>query len=483
MQRLLPILVLAGLTAHVLPAGGAVPSPAKPNILFILSDDQSVPHLGCYGNKDIKTPNLDQFAEQSMRFDRMYVTCPQCVPSRASLFTGRSPLAIAMTRFSAPLPREVKTYPEALRAAGWFTGVCGRTYHMDGSSQATESQSVFKKHKLITFPDRLDYVRSTNQRKAFGEMQEFLDLAKDRPWFLQLCFNDPHRPLDRSEYSALYDPAKLTLPAHYPDTPLVRDDFARYYGAISRLDALFGKIMAELARRGLAENTLVAFMGDNGCSQFRGKGTLYEYGIHVPLLIRWPGKVPAGSSTSALVSGEDLAPTFLEAAGLPPPPEMTGKSFAKLLRGEPFAQRSCVFAERGAHGGGLPQNSALFDLGRTVVTKTHKLIYNATWQIPYCPVDFVGDDFWKELVAMNQAGRLSAEMSRLYFSPTRPMFELYDLVQDPNEFHNLAGKKEAAAVEHELKTLLQEWMIVERDYVPLPIPPVVKHAAKHVNDR
>jgi arylsulfatase A-like enzyme len=388
-----------------------------------------------------------------------------------------------MTRFSAPLPREVKTYPEALRAAGWFTGVCGRTYHMDGSAQPPESQSVFKKYKLATFPDRLDYVRSTNQRMAFGEMQEFLDLAKGRPWFLQLCFNDPHRPLDRNKYSAIYDPAKLTLPPHYPDTPLVRDDFARYYGAITRLDELFGKIMAELERRGLADNTLVAFMGDNGCSQFRGKGTLYEYGIHVPLLIRWPGKVQAGSSTSELISGEDLAPTFLEATGVAVPAEMTGKSFAKLLRGEPFEGRTCVFAERGAHGAGLPQNSALFDLGRVVVTKSHKLIYNATWQTPYCPVDFVGDEFWKELVQMNQAGRLSAEMSRLYFSPTRPMFELYDLAHDPNEFHNLAGKKETAAFEHELKAMLQEWMILDRDYVPLPIPPVVKHVNKNPDKR
>src|SRR6185295_15711565 len=104
----------------------------KPNILLVLSDDHSVPHLGCYGNKDIKTPNLDRFASQGMRFDRHYVACPQCVPSRAAIMTGRSPVGINMTRFSAPLPREVKTYPEALRAAGWFTGVCGRTFHLDG---------------------------------------------------------------------------------------------------------------------------------------------------------------------------------------------------------------------------------------------------------------------------------------------------------------------------------------------------------------
>src|ERR687885_116542 len=108
--------------------------PARPNILVVLSDDHSVPHVGCYGNKDIRTPNLDRFAAEGMRFDRAYVTCPQCVPSRASLMTGRSPVAIQMTRFSAPLPAEVVTYPELLRAQGYYTGICGRGYHLDGSA-------------------------------------------------------------------------------------------------------------------------------------------------------------------------------------------------------------------------------------------------------------------------------------------------------------------------------------------------------------
>src|SRR5204863_5523501 len=114
----------------------------------------------------------------------------------------------------APLPREIKTYPEHLRAAGYYTGVCGRTYHQDGAPTSEESKAVFDKYNLRTFPDRLDYVRASNQGKAFEEMLEVLDNAKgaNKPWYLQLCFNDPHRPLDRNEYSGRYDPAKLTLP-------------------------------------------------------------------------------------------------------------------------------------------------------------------------------------------------------------------------------------------------------------------------------
>ena len=113
-----------------------------------------------------------------------------------------------------------------------------------------------------------------------------------------------------------------------------------------------------------------------------------------------------------------------------------------------------------------------FDLGRVIIGRRYKLIYNALWQLPYQPVDFAGDAFWKELQQMNQDGKLSPLHSRLLFSPTRPMFELFDLEADPNEFNNLIGGEEYSAVERELKAALQEWMILERDYLPLPVPPL-----------
>jgi arylsulfatase A-like enzyme len=190
----------------------------------------------------------------------------------------------------------------------------------------------------------------------------------------------------------------------------------------------------------------------------------------VPLLARWPGKIKAGAVSKELISGEDLAPTLLEACGLKPLPEITGRSFLKLLRGEPYTGRRYVFAERGAHGSGLPNGAAPFDLGRVVIGKRYKLIYNALWQLPYQPVDFKGAAFWKELQQMHKDGKLPAEMSRLYFSPTRPMFELFDLEADPSEFKNLIDSPEHAGVERELKAALQEWMILERDYLPLPVP-------------
>jgi len=444
-----------------------------PNILLILSDDHSAAHVSCYGNPDIKTPNLDRFAGEGVRFDRAYVTCPQCVPSRASIMTGRSPVRIAMTRFSAPLPEEVKTYPEILRDQGYFTGVAGRSHHLDGSANAPqETTTVLDKKNLRTFPKRLDYVKTGGRQVVLTQLREFLDLAGgQKPFFLQLCSNDPHRPLDKHAIPNPHDASKLKLPPHFPDTQLVREDFARYYDEISRFDSDVGEILKVLEERNLAGNTLVVIMGDNGASQFRGKGTLYEFGVRVPLLVRWPGHIKPGWSSDQLISGEDLAPTFLQAAGFQPSAEMTGRSFLSLLVGSPFNGRTHVFSERGAHGSNLPRNSADFDLGRCVVTRTHKLIYNALWQIPYWPVDFAGDPHWKELMTMHQEGRLSTELDRLYFSPTRPMFELYDLTADPYELKNLAGQPESASIEQDLKAALQEWMILERDYLPLPVPP------------
>jgi N-sulfoglucosamine sulfohydrolase len=466
MRPLVPLLAFAAMSV-------SAPAAERPNILVVLSDDHSAAHVGCYGNKDIRTPNLDRFAAQGMRFDRAYVTSPQCVPSRASILTGRSPVALQMTRFSAPLPVAIEVFPQRLRAAGYFAGVAGRTYHLDGSRLPEESRRVFEAHHLRTFPDRLDFVKTAGGRpQILAQLREFLDLVPGgRQFVLQLSFSDPHRPLDPNAIPRPHDPQALTLPAHYPDMALVREDFARYYDEIARFDGDFGAVLDELERRSLSDRTLVVFLGDNGASQLRGKGTLYEFGVRVPLIVRWPGRVAPGSISHQLISGEDLAPTLLEAAGVDVPGEMTGRSFLRRLRGEPDAGRDYVFAERGAHGSGLPTDTAAFDLGRCVIARRYKLIYNALWQLPYTPVDFAGEPFWRELQRMHRDSALAPELDRLYFAPHRPMFELYDLESDPAEMRNLAGETQVEAVERELKAVLQEWMILQRDFLPLPVPP------------
>jgi arylsulfatase A-like enzyme len=256
-----------------------------------------------------------------------------------------------------------------------------------------------------------------------------------------------------------------------PDTPEVREDLAEYYNLINRMDVQIGRVMAELERRSLKDNTLVIFSSDNGASLLRGKGTLYNTGIHVPLIVRWTGKIAPGTKNDALISGEDIGPTALHAAGIATPPDWTGKSFLPILLGEPNAPvRQYVFAQRGDHGVWPPVTSSSFDLSRTIVSNRYKLIYNATFSFPYRPVDMTGLPAWRSTQEAARAGRVPLSLVPLYTDQPRPMIELYDLQEDPAELRNLAGGQQVADIERELRVALSEWMIFERDFLPLPVP-------------
>ena len=446
----------------------------RPNILFILSDDHSAQFLASYGDPNLKTPNLDKLAKDGIQFNKAFTTAPQCVPSRASIMTGRSQIEIGQSRFTAPLSADIKAYPEYLRESGYYTGIAGRTFHLDGIKRDKVTEAIYDKYQLETFKNRVDYLRiATKLEETHSQYIEFLNqVPKDKPFFLQLAFSDPHRVFDALEYEP--DPTKLKVPAAFPDTKLLREDLAAYYGEIQRFDASVGKILEELTKRGLDKNTLVIFIGDNGGALIRGKGTLHKLGIHVPLIARYPGVIKPGQVSNALVSGIDIAPTILNAAGVAIPKEITGKTLLPAFQGKVYEGHEYVYAARSAHGGGLPTSTDHFDLGRTVFNNKYKLIYNALWQLPYTPVDFKAQPFWIDLQQKHTDGRLEEKWDKLLFSPTRPLFELYDLEADPEEFNNLSGKQEYLAIEDNLKAKLQEWMILNKDYLPLPIEPPVK---------
>lgn len=451
-----------------LPAVGAEISP--PNILLLLSDDHGR-HLGCYGDRNARTPFLDRFAAEGLRFDRAYTAAPQCVPSRAALLSGRSPVAIAMTRFSAPLGKEVVILPDVLKPGGYFTGVVGRYYHLDGPMVPPPAMArQFAAESLATVRQRFDYVQVNHldpDRSSLDVISEFLSRRGDRPFFLWVNFHEPHR---RWKTATTFDPAKLRLPADLPDLPLVRQDLADYYEAVERLDKKVGAVLQLFAERQLTANTLVVFMGDNGCSLLRGKGTLYEKGCGVPLMVRWPGRIHPGRTNRELISGEDLTPTLIDAAGLAVPAAMTGRSFLPALRDQPHPARDEVCTARGSHGSGLPHSTIQFDQSRAITTRTHRLIYNALWTLPYSPVDVedYGAPVWSELRRLHVRGELPEPFNRLFFARQRPMFELYDLARDPDELENLADRAEQAELMRALREKLAAWMIRERDYLPLP---------------
>lgn len=446
---------------------------AQVHILVMLSDDHSYPFLSCYGDTNVRTPTIDRLAAEGMKFHRFFTSAPQCVPSRAAYMTGRSPVAARITRFSSPLARDEITFPELLRSqAGYFTGVCGRSYHLDGSAadRAPDASAIIAKHQLKSFAERLDFVESGPPAQTPGRVAEFLKRKPaGKPFFLWVNFSDPHHPWNAQADEP--DPAKLKLPAHWPDTPAMRQQLAAYCGEVNRLDGQVKEVLDVLAERGFAENTLVVFAGDNGIAFPHGKGSLYDPGLNVPFVVRWPGVVRAGTESRTLLSGEDLGPTLLAAAGVPIPERMTGANFLPLLRGQPYSPRKYIFGERGPHGSTsvtVTMSSSSFDLSRCVRSDRYKLIYNCTPWIPYSPVDSAGGAAWKEMVAGNEQGTLAPALRAAYFTHPRPVYELFDVERDPSELNNLSGTPAVASIERELRLALMEKMITDFDYLPLP---------------
>lgn len=445
---------------------------SRPNLLLILSDDHSNEFLGVSGNPVIQTPNLDRFASQGARCTRMFTAAPQCVPSRASLMTGRSPVAARMGRFTAPLPPDVRIFPEYLREAGYFTGTCRRNHHLDGMFNGPVSGPIYKKYGLKTMEQRMDYVDISGPGHTVARLNEFFDRKPaDKPFFLWVNFNDPHHPWDSKAIPKPHDRARIPIPPYLPDLPGVREDLGRYYDEVARMDGEFQSVLDILERRGFAENTLVVFMGDNGAAIPHGKGSLYDPGLNVPCLARWPGRIRPGLVSAALLSGEDLAPTFLAAAGLKAPAGMSGRSFLGLLEGDTRPVRDYVFAARLTHGSRTVKagiNTHTFDQSRMARNSRYKLIYNCTPFMKYSPTDSYVDRGWIEMVDAHLEDRLNPALDRAYFGP-RSVLELYDLDSDPAELNNLAGRPEVAQLERELRLALHEKMILDWDFMPLPI--------------
>lgn len=449
----------------------------RPNVLLILSDDHSVPHVGCYGSENCKrfniTPNLDAFAAQGMRFNRTYTSAPQCAPSRISIFAGCSPVRLGVTRFAQPPRGDVRFFTDVLRESGYWVGLDGRHQHLDGRArEAAHIDAVLKAEGMQNLESRFDHFvrRASTKGEHLNHVPQRVSAALDKvpagkPFFLYFGFNQPHRGFGEDHVEIA--PDQLKMPADWPDLPEVRVDYARYLDEVRDLDRGFGMIMDLLKERGIVENSIVIFMGDNGEALLRGKGTLHDRGTHVPLVIRWPAKTKAGAVSDALISGIDLGATILAAAGLESPKEMDGQSFLPLLLGEELFGRRHVFAERGWHWGPITRTDGL-DLSRSITSPRYRYIYNALPGRSYTPVDMPKKDAWLAIMAAHRRRQLSPLHERLYFQNPRPIVELYDLEKDPLEVQNLAGRDSHKKIEQQLRMELEKWMIREHDFLPLP---------------
>jgi len=446
-----------GLCASAFAVSGCTRSPRRathktpqdrPNILWITCEDVSPYYLGCYGDSYATTPNLDKFAARGIRYTKAFATAPVCAPARSCLVTGvyATSLGTQHLRSDVKLPEQIKCFPKLLRSAGYY---CSNNYKKDynftdvGVWDESSQAAHWRKRKPGQPFFSVFNFTSTHQGQINGSDEQFFSTYRSKL-----------KPEER------HDPAKITLPPYYPDTPFVRKIWARYYDLITFMDKQVADILAQLEADGLADNTIVFFFADHGMGIPRFKRTLYDSGLHVPLLVHFPAKyrhlspLAPGATTDRLVSFVDFAPTVLNLLGLPIPNPMQGSAF---LGPRASAQRKYIFGAAG-------RVDEVYELQRCVRDKRYKYIRNYMPHLPYIQPSEYPDraEIMQELRRVAAEGSLTAPQ-KFWWQPRKPVEEFYDTQTDPHEINNLASSPEHKQVLQRLRRVLREWIIETRD--------------------
>ncbi len=441
-RRLLPLvaLLLAGPPrTHAAPVADT-PGPTRPNILWLIAEDLG-PELGCYGTPQVWTPNLDRLAAQGARYTRAYTTAPVCSASRSAFMTGMYQTTIGAHNHRSHrddgyrLPSGVRVLSDWFRDAGYFTA------NVRDIAPGVGFRGTGKTDWNFTQPER-----------PF-DTDRWADLKSHKPFFAQINFQETHRAFHAPPRA---DPAKVVIPPYYPDHPVTRKDWAAYLDAASELDRKVGKILEQLEADGLADNTVVVFFGDHGQAHIRGKQFCYEEGLHIPLLIRWPKKLPMpqhfrpGTVDDRLIEAIDFGPTMLALAGAPKPEKVQGHIFLGDRADPP---RQYAFGARDRC------DETVFRF-RTVRDDRYRYIRNFTPERPFLQANKYKErqyPVWNLLKQLHADGKLTPVQDRLC-APTMPAEELYDLRNDPYEIDNLADKPEHQETLKRLRAVLEHWI-------------------------
>ena len=295
----------------------------QPNFLIIMADDCTYNDLPLYGGQNAKTPNIDRLASQGLTFNRAYLSEAMCQPCRAELYTGRYPLGNGCAWNHSASLESMTGMPQHLSALGYRVGLAGKVHVKPTSAFPFESVTGFDKN----------CVRNPTLNHSLAGVSEFMARDNQQPFCLVVALVEPHVPWVMGDASA-YPPAELKLPPNIADTERTRQDFSNYLAEITYMDGQVGELLEALQESGQADNTLVLFTSEQG-SQFPGnKWTNWNTGVHTALVASWPGKVPAGQRTDALVQYCDVAPTLVQAAGGKAGDGFDGSSFLEVLTGQ-----------------------------------------------------------------------------------------------------------------------------------------------------
>ncbi|MFK7845693.1 MAG: sulfatase [Rhodothermales bacterium] len=398
---------------------------------MIIADDLSWDDLGAYGHPHIKTPNLDRMAREGMLFNRAFLTTSSCSPSRSSIITGQYPHNTDAEQLHWHLPASQVTFAELLKDAGYWTAQAGKWHLGDG---VRDRFDVIRDGRTLSFMLAEDGNGAPPEGDGSG-CEEWLSLLKDRPadqpFFLWLAAIDPHREYKPGAIEVPHTIDQVIVPPYMPDVPEVREDLAMYYDEVSRLDNYVGIVLDELEAQGVADNTMVMFISDNGRPFQRDKTTLLDGGIKTPWIVKWPAQVAAGSVSNSMVSSVDIAPTFLRLAGVDVPAHFEGLDISPILQNPATELRDQIYAEDHWHDHD--------DFSRAVRTKEYKFIRNFFPELANTPpADALTGGAFKATYKLMQAGELTDDQMVIFNAP-RPEEELYDIPADPYELVNLAS--------------------------------------------
>ena len=422
--------------------------PTPPNILWIVSEDNS-PLLGCYGDEFATTPSIDRLATEGVLYENAFATAPVCAPARSTLITGMYPPSMGTQhmRSGNAIPAFIKFFPRYLREAGYYC-----------------TNNVKKDYNTV------------DQEEAWDESSDsatYRNRPTGKPFFAVFNFTTSHESAIHEPINRLmHDPEKVPIPPYHPRTPEMKHDWAQYYDQVTMMDAQVGKVLQELEKQGLADNTIVFYYSDHGGVLGRSKRYLYESGLHVPLIIRFPEKYQSLASgnpntrTDRLVTFVDFAPTVLSLAGIPVPKYMQGQAF---LGAQEQSPREYAYSFRG-------RMDEVYDISRSVRDKRFRYTRN------YMPHRIYGqylEYLWRapsmrSWEAAYQAGELNEVQSA--FWERKPPEELYDVTQDPDNVRNLADDPQYQKDLQRLRAVNGEWVRNIRDSGFLPEAEIIARA-------
>jgi arylsulfatase A-like enzyme len=451
----LALIVVTILTTAVVQTSGlnrAAAVAQLPNIVFIIGEDLG-PELGCYGDKLARTPNIDRLAREGARFTRAFTHAPVCAPSRSGLITGQYPTTIGTHHMRSTLLKPPPLFTDYLKKAGYVIAWPTKTAYGKTDFNFTPPEGWTD---IVS-----DWTQEVPKRPFFG----YFNVTTSHESQVRATPEQHAKNIARLKPEDRQDPAKMVLPPYYPDTPEVRNDFRQYYEIATAVDYKVGDALEALDRAGVADNTIVIFFGDHGRGMPRSKRWVYNQGVHVPLIIRWPGKIKPGSTREDLVCFLDFAPTLLSIAGAEIPKELPGRV---IIGPKTQPEPKYVFAAR-------DRMDETYDRIRGVRERRFHYIRNFHPELPYAQVVLYNEEnpimqSWRRAFG---DGKLN-DVQKQFFAPTKPPEELYDAEADPHEINNLASSPKHQKKLKEMRAALDRWMKETNDLGAIPEAELIK---------